>query len=479
MTLILTITNQSFTEVNQEPSCRFDEGGNIGRSTGNDWVLHDPSRYISGKHAVINQRDGIFYITDTSTNGIYVGNAETPLGKGNTAQLNHGDRIRIGQFDIDVAAETMPLAETPPPPPTRGDSLGLMDILEQPTAPSVPGLDTAPEALIPSTPVPPPEDPLGQEHSSLIPPEPELGTVPAAGSSTDHAQVLSEHFSPPSAIPENWNFLSEPKPDQTPAAGPAPGEQTPPIPDLTPPPPMESAPVMPAPAQAPSTAIAETTAPPATSPSATEPQQPAARSQSLLTALLEGMGASDLPIPPEADEDFMRTVGEMLRETVEGMVKVLRARTAIKSEFRMDMTTIKSRENNPLKFSVGTDEVLKHLFVKQSADYLPPLQSLREGFEDIEAHQMAMMAGMQAALTAVLKQFDPTRLAQQFEQANGHRRILPGSQKAKYWSAYEGYYGQIMERIEDDFQSQFGHEFSLIYEEQVARLKLARRENGT
>ena len=44
-------------------------GGTIGRSGTNDWVLPDPDRYISGKHARIEYRAGSYWLTDTSSNG--------------------------------------------------------------------------------------------------------------------------------------------------------------------------------------------------------------------------------------------------------------------------------------------------------------------------------------------------------------------------------------------------------------------------
>jgi len=49
-----------------------EKGGTIGRSLQNDWILPDPDRFISGRHATIDFKGGIYYLVDTSTNGIYV-----------------------------------------------------------------------------------------------------------------------------------------------------------------------------------------------------------------------------------------------------------------------------------------------------------------------------------------------------------------------------------------------------------------------
>ena len=48
------------------------EGGTIGRSADNDWVLPDPLRYVSAHHARVQFRDGHFYLQDVSTNGVFV-----------------------------------------------------------------------------------------------------------------------------------------------------------------------------------------------------------------------------------------------------------------------------------------------------------------------------------------------------------------------------------------------------------------------
>ena len=49
-----------------------EEGGTIGRSLNNDWILPDPDKFISGKHATIDCKGGIYYLADISTNGVYI-----------------------------------------------------------------------------------------------------------------------------------------------------------------------------------------------------------------------------------------------------------------------------------------------------------------------------------------------------------------------------------------------------------------------
>lgn len=75
-------------------------GGTIGRNGDNDWVLRDPKRYISGRHALIDFQGGTYYLVDTSRNGVYVNGADTPVGRGHPQRLFDGDQLRLGDFDV-------------------------------------------------------------------------------------------------------------------------------------------------------------------------------------------------------------------------------------------------------------------------------------------------------------------------------------------------------------------------------------------
>ena len=65
MPLELEIISKHRDLVGDDAVREFHEsGGTIGRSLHNDWILPDPDRYISGKHAAVDCRGGIYYLTD-------------------------------------------------------------------------------------------------------------------------------------------------------------------------------------------------------------------------------------------------------------------------------------------------------------------------------------------------------------------------------------------------------------------------------
>ena len=92
-------------------------GGRIGRHDSNDWVLRDTDRYVSGRHAEIEHRGGTWWVRDLSTNGTFINDSDEALGLQRVHQLENGDRIRIGEYDIEVeisGGNDFPANEAPP-----------------------------------------------------------------------------------------------------------------------------------------------------------------------------------------------------------------------------------------------------------------------------------------------------------------------------------------------------------------------------
>lgn len=92
------------------------EGGTIGRALNNDWILPDPDKFISGKHATIDCKGGIYYIVDISTNGVYVNGERKPIGKGNPRRLFDGDHLHLGDFEVLVSIDEGEELEMPDEP---------------------------------------------------------------------------------------------------------------------------------------------------------------------------------------------------------------------------------------------------------------------------------------------------------------------------------------------------------------------------
>ena len=77
-------------------------GGSIGRAPDNEWALPDPRHYLSAHHAIIDYQGGAYYLTDTSTNGVFVNDSDQAVGRGAPLRLFDGDRLAMGDYRFGV-----------------------------------------------------------------------------------------------------------------------------------------------------------------------------------------------------------------------------------------------------------------------------------------------------------------------------------------------------------------------------------------
>ena len=118
MALVLKITSENKELLGDDYVRAFNEdGGTIGRSLRCDWILPDPDRYISGKHATIDYQSGAYYLADISSNGVYMNGDSDPLGKGNPRRLFDGDKIIMGDFEFLVSLDEGESLRMPPEEP--------------------------------------------------------------------------------------------------------------------------------------------------------------------------------------------------------------------------------------------------------------------------------------------------------------------------------------------------------------------------
>lgn len=209
-------------------------------------------------------------------------------------------------------------------------------------------------------------------------------------------------------------------------------------------------------------------------PIAPPPQVAQPVDQSANRVLIEALGLDVSRLSDAEMQEINRVAGLLMREIVDGMLGVLRSRASIKNEFRMNVTTIQPVENNPLKFSVCVDDALENLFIKKSNAYKKPVEAFREGFQEIAEHQLAMIAGIRQGFEAMMERFNPEHLEKSFsKQVKGS--VIPGMQKAKFWTSYSEYYQGFTDNMESSFQHLFGSDFVSAYEDQLRRLTAARK----
>jgi type VI secretion system protein ImpI len=460
-TLLLAVMGAHAAQFGARSQKAFEgRDGSIGRSEDCDWVLS--SSGVSRVHAMIRCLNGIYFIEDRSTNGMLLNG--NPLVKSEPSALKHGDRLQVDTFEVSVSMQAAG-AEPAPPPQVPVDVFATSPLLSS-------------EAPMPARAIDPLDDfldlGLGGSRSAgmsadagLIPDaassrgdeldplsfldapfaSPPSSAPPEPASSWNHSSGLEDHFRPPitegqrqaQSLPENWDLTMGDFAARSPA--PVSTSSTPvsdPLDAFEPPQPQ--APIAPP--------IAPSPAPPQVPSAAAAPQ------------------ATSGQMPPE--------IQQMLGIVVEGVMDVLRARAEIKNTFRLPVTIIQRSENNPLKFAPNAEEALQKILAPPNAAFLSGPAAFDDAFDDIRCHQMAMLAGVRAAFESLLAHFSPDRLEQ---EADGVKRSAFGG-KGKYWERYRDNFEGLIKDPDDCFRRLFGDEFARAYEEQLARLKSARRNSA-
>lgn len=477
MSITLKIISYQRLTPGQEKSFTSDASRiSIGRNPDNDWVLPDPQRFMSGTHCHLELRGGNWYITDTSTNGVFINSSDHRMAKNESQVLHHGDRIRLGDYELETEIGTGPNGR---------------DALEE-TSTDIPideGLDPAGSAAPPSRDEKPVNTPLSQMDRGLLgssvkiddifrlDEEPEKEEPESLASQGERGFSLHQHFTPPKiddskaepaespspdkyyldpdSIDSDWDFETglTKIPSQSELRTDSPRKEPEP-PEVKP---EKAAAAEPAPA------ARKRAASPGTS--------------GAVAAFAEGAGLDPGALDVADEAAFFTEIGLLVRTMTEGLRQAMASRGQIKSEFRLQQTMIGPAGNNPLKFSVSDDEALIRLLKADSDAYLAGPDATAEAIDDINAHQMGVLAGTEAALRGILRRFKPASVEEKLARLTVLDRFIPAARKAKCWELYKTLYEQDLDAAYEDFQQLFGTEFADAYQKQLDRLKIARKDS--
>jgi type VI secretion system protein len=238
---------------------------------------------------------------------------------------------------------------------------------------------------------------------------------------------------------------------------------------VVPPPPVTPAPPPAAPVAAPPVSAP----PPRPAPAAPAAPLTAAQTDAL-RAFFEGAGAEDLVIPEAEMAATMARLGLVVRILIEGMRDILMTRASIKGEFRMERTQISAGGNNPLKFAFSPEHAVEMILRPKAKGYMDAPTAVKEALDDIKAHEVAMVTGMEAAIKDVLARLDPAVLA--VRVGGGGLGSLLGGKKARLWEEYEKLYGTIAGEAENDFHEFFAKAFAKAYQDQLTKLDRERKK---
>jgi len=509
------------------------QGGSIGRSDLCDWTLFDQERFISKKHAEIFFQNNQFYVSDTSTNGIFINNTGNLLGSGNSHILKLGELLIIGEYqivvddislnsDISQSSSNNDLLDlvmgAEPSEKSNNDfdplsfqnnasgnnehsqSLGLNDILDNPVN------DVEPQSKVSSSDYRVPEQPeitfggesfastqsealndanlYQQSKSDEIPLDWELsGIMPAISdeyidreaNSKEEVSVLDELANGDNPLAQkSFSQLMEEK-NLT---------QKESIEEIAiPPKEVHLEQVVPIKNEELSKevkTIKETTnfatsneqqdvplkdAPPAVTIEEIQNKAPDIFFETLYRHL-------ELPsqyLHSVDKEVFAKEIADVLLSSTKGLMSLLNGRTVFKQESRLSLTSIQPRSNNPLKFSIDPSDSLEMLLLKKKAGYMDVQSSYKEAISDIQSHQMAFLAGLQATLNGILNELEPEKI--ELEAAQLGKSFMGLNTSSKAWKLYSEKQKALASNVRQNLNDVLSKYFADTYQAQIDSIK--------
>jgi type VI secretion system protein len=418
-------------------------GGSIGRAGDNDWILPDPERYLSGKHARVDFRAGTFYLVDTSSNGTFINGSKVALGKFHDYALKEGDYIRLGAFEVLVSIDA-----SNDFPPDEGaivayDGHAPSAAVRKSTANDIGADLDLSELLEPSGSL---EADRVLDARGVYTQSPLLDPVGSGDGAPALDRAASGYASEPAPAPSPesapWHMLTRPIRVESFPSSPRPAAAAAPV---APEPPVLSAAV----AAPPGVVLYD---------GDTDPG---------LAAFCRGAGIDPRSITPEARAGALQLAGRLLRESVVGMMEMHQARYEFRNRFRIPSP---APEDSPpsLNFALGVDETLLRLLTNRSVR-TGPVEALRDHFRDLKAQHAATLVAMQAAFEQFLARLSPHELEERFEQ-NAKRGATGAKNKARYWDLYAELFQGIAQRPPDGFPHLFIEAFGRAYEAKVRDL---------
>jgi type VI secretion system protein ImpI/type VI secretion system protein len=192
-----------------------------------------------------------------------------------------------------------------------------------------------------------------------------------------------------------------------------------------------------------------------------------------LSAFCRGAGIDPRGITNEARGAALQIAGQLLRESVLGLMDLKQNRNEFRNRFRISPPQQDNAPESPLNLTGGVDETLVRLLNTVSVR-ASSVNTIREAFKETKAQNTASLAAMRAAFEEFLGRVDPKELEERFERA-GKRGVFGTQNKGKYWDLYAEMFSGLAHRPADGFPHVFTEAFAKAYEAKIRTLMPPRR----
>ncbi|WGI24865.1 type VI secretion system-associated FHA domain protein TagH [Halomonas alkaliantarctica] len=453
--ITLVVTNSELLEGRSTSSFVFyEEGGTLGSSLHDDWLLQDHGGRIRPSHAEITKIDGKFCLVDLSGH-TYINRTTMPIGRQRKVALRDGDELLIGEYHLKVhlgdrhawqpgvnSLATL-IDEEHDEVTTHGSvwSVGKGEVFDHSEEKGDPM-----EALGGAMPGSIQHDPmvaLDHDERSAEAMEP----IEAMGlSNRDYIHQNAAHQSG-----QQWQYQ-----ERHDEALSLPGIRTPngtttqrssgmderQINDLE-------------------RSVGEQLE--------DRWQKPASPSLGHIGAdpLLRGLGL-DLPFrDSEEQQAFLEEAGQTLRATIDGLRLLQQSQND--SKYPLRDRRLQPIEDNPLRLGQSYEETAETLFSAQrSPVHLSAPEAVAECLRHQGQHQAAVEEAIGHALGAILDAFSPDALLKRFHAYRGAGNRIE-DEGGWAWEMYHHYYRELNSGRQQGFQKLFWEVFEQAYDQSVRR----------
>ncbi len=422
-----------------------EEGGSIGRTEENDWVLTDPNSYISGTHVHILCKHGSYFIKDESTNGTFLKNPYKKLPKGHPVKINASDVFIIGdhelqarysnndysQNDIITSFEETSTSSTDEIIPNDdflfdSGSNGFTSVESQ--APS----DMDVMGILDEEPSPNQESHTFEnnspftdivvEESSVVE---EIDISDFMGSSTSEPvsevvietkeEVFEEHISIPSYT------QPEVKPE----------------------------------------------------PSVKAPVQESKGLAASIAVLESKLGLSINALEQEDRDTLMANIGDVINSTLDALQNSLQLKDKTKQDLHLSTSHLDVDNSNPVKLGSAAAKLLQDQKGGGMLGMMQIPEAITRSFNEIDSHCIALHSSSKNIMKIATAKFSPKNLEYRFESNGALRGVLPRQQLL--WKAYVEMFDSLNERPEEGVEM-IREDFKKEYENISYSLKLRTSE---
>jgi len=433
MTLRLRVVSDQRRSLGDRSSILFTaDGGTIGRSADNDWVLPDPLRYVSAHHARVIFRNNRFYLQDVSTNGVFINDEPEPLNKrgADGYVLRNGDVLKIGDYQVVVALDTD--IEQPKPQDTGAaavpTSIHALHTLGRAAQTDIGHMLNLDDLLIPDSPTGEAMLPVNAYGQAVMQgPVRALVAAPAAAPA-----MVSPPRRAPNTDPDEdslarrvevlANAAKRDIQNRSNGASPANGATPAQLMDVN----------------------------------------------SGLQVFCRGAGIDADQLPVDAQTRLLHLAGQLFREALVGLKELERSRNESRNRFRIETPPHEPDDPRPSLARLTASELVLELMVGHEKRRLDAVQWLRESVGEAKTHELAIQQATRAAFVEFLDRLDPAELEARFERA-ARRGKARSADKAQYWELFITFYRNLIEMPADHLPHTFVEAFAASYREYLRK----------